>query len=337
MIVTLKPNVRELEINNLIDELKNKNVTSKLVEFGGNKLLLLDGETEKLDEQSVASNELVLKVVRISTPYKLVSRSFQKENTKILVGDTLFGGDSIVIIAGPCSVESSEQIAEIAHLVKNGGANILRGGTYKPRKSPYFFQGLGSEGIKYLVEAKKKYNIPIVSEIPSIEKIDEFKDVDIIQVGARNMQNFELLKALGKIDKPILLKRGMSNTIEELLLSAEYIASNGNNKIILCERGIRTFEKATRNTLDLSAVCLLKKLTHLPVVVDPSHATGNWELVESMSLASIASGCDGLMIEVHNNPSNALSDGGQSIKVDRFENIVNKGRKIAEIIGRNIK
>lgn len=337
MIVTLKDNIKVTEIENLIEELKKKNISSKLVEFGENKLLLLSGETEKIDEKSLASNEMVSKVVRISTPYKLVSRSFQTENTIIKVGDVEFGGKDLVMIAGPCSVESGAQIEEIAKLVKKSGANILRGGTYKPRKSPYFFQGLGSEGIDYLVEAKKKLGIPIVSEIPSIEKIDEFKDVDILQVGARNMQNYELLKALGKTNKPILLKRGMSNTIEELLLSAEYIASFGNNKIILCERGIRTFETATRNTLDLSAVCLLKKLTHLPVLVDPSHATGNWELVESMSLAAIASGCDGLMIEVHNNPNSALSDGGQSIKVDRFDNIVNKGRKIAEIIGRNIK
>ena len=337
MVVTLNKNISKKEIDELIKGFKDKQIEAEFVDFNNNKLLLLFGETEMIDENALSNNEFIDKAVRVSTPYKLVSRDFKEEDTIVKVGDVLIGGKDVVMIAGPCSVESKEQIDEICCLVKESGANILRGGTYKPRKSPYYFQGLGQDGVKYLVEAKKKHSIPIVSEIPSIEKIDEFKDVDIIQVGARNMQNYELLKALSKTNKPILLKRGMSNTIEELLMSAEYLLKGGNPNVILCERGIRTFEKATRNTLDLSIVPLLKKLTHLPVLVDPSHATGNWELVEPMSLAAIAAGCDGLMIEVHNNPTIALSDGGQSIKVDRFKNIVNKGRKIAEIIGRNIK
>lgn len=337
MIVTLKQNIKQNEIDGLIKEFSKRNIDAKYLNVNDTKFLLLFGDVEKIDEAALKASDLIANATRVSTPYKLVSRSYQKENTVIKVGDVLFGGDDIVMIAGPCSIEGEKEIDDITEKLVSSGANIIRGGAYKPRKSPYFFQGLGKEGIDYLVKAKKKYNIPIITEIPSIEKLDEFKDVDILQVGARNMQNYELLKALGKVNKPILLKRGMNNTIEELLLSAEYIVSNGNKNVILCERGIKTFEKATRNTLDLSAVPLLKKLTHLPVVVDPSHATGNWELVEAMSLAAIASGCDGLMLEVHCNPQNALSDGGQSIKVDRFVNILEKGRKIANIIGRNIK
>ncbi|MEG0249509.1 MAG: 3-deoxy-7-phosphoheptulonate synthase [Peptostreptococcus sp.] len=255
-------------------------------------------------------------------------RRFHPEDTIISVGDLTIGGDNLTIIAGPCSVESEEQIIQIARSIKESGANILRGGAFKPRTSPYDFQGKKADGIKLLSLAKRETGLPIVSEIVGINHLDLFDDIDILQVGARNMQNFELLKELGKTDKPILLKRGFSNTIKELLLSAEYIMSNGNNKVILCERGIRTFEPMTRNTLDLSAVSLLKELTHLPVIVDPSHATGISSLVEPMSLASVACGANGLMIEVHNSPENALSDGEQAVTPEEFDNIVKKVNNI---------
>ena len=240
-------------------------------------------------------------------------------------------------MAGPCSVEGEDQIMDIAKEVSDAGAKMLRGGAYKPRTSPYVFQGLGTKGIELMCDAREKYHLPIVSEIMSVDKIDEFvENVDLIQVGARNMQNFELLKALGKINKPILLKRGLANTIDEWLMSAEYIMAGGNTNVILCERGIRTFEKMTRNTLDLSVIPLVKKNTHLPIVIDPSHATGHYDLVESMSLAAIAAGADGLIIEVHNNPEKALSDGGQSLKPERFRKLMEKGKAIAQVIGRDI-
>lgn len=259
---------------------------------------------------------------------KKSGRQFHPEDTIVSVGDVSIGGDELTIIAGPCSVESEEQIVEIAKAVKKFGANILRGGAFKPRTSPYDFQGKKADGINLLSLAKKETGLPIVSEIVGINHLDLFDDVDILQVGARNMQNFELLKELGKTDKAILLKRGFSNTIKELLLSAEYIMSNGNNKVILCERGIRTFETMTRNTLDLSAVALLKELTHLPVIVDPSHATGISSLVKPMSLASVACGADGLMIEVHNSPEDALSDKDQAITPYEFDEIVKNINKI---------
>lgn len=338
MIIILKKGINPSEIEILKDDFGKYNCNVNVIETNcDQKIMVLNGDTKAIDDHNIMSNPLITKAIRISTPYKLVSREYKASDTLVKVGDTLIGGKDLVIIAGPCSVESEEQIDRIAKLVKESGAHILRGGAYKPRKSPYYFQGLKEEGIKYLVNAKNKYHMPIITEITTLENLDQYKDVDIIQVGARNMQNYELLKGLGKINKPILLKRGMSNTIEELLLSAEYIASNGNPNIILCERGIRTIETATRNTLDLSSVSLLIKLTHLPVICDPSHATGNWELVEPMSLASICSGADGLIIEVHDDPSNAYSDGDQSIKVERLKEIIEKGRKISNVIGRDIK
>lgn len=267
-----------------------------------------------------------------------VSRQFHPEDSVIDVAGIKVGGqEKIVVIGGPCAVEGKEEICEVARKVKEAGADMLRGGAYKPRTSPYAFQGLGTEGIEALVEARNRTGLPIVSEIMGTDKIDEFvESVDLIQVGARNMQNFDLLKALGKIDKPVLLKRGLSNTIEEWLMSAEYIMAGGNEKVILCERGIRTFENYTRNTLDLSVIPIIKKKSHLPIIIDPSHATGDWELVEAMSLAAIAAGADGLIVEVHENPESAWSDGAQSLKPDKFQAMIEKGRAIAKVIGRNL-
>ncbi|WP_101773284.1 3-deoxy-7-phosphoheptulonate synthase [Peptostreptococcus faecalis] len=260
------------------------------------------------------------------------SRNIHPNNTVIKVCDTEIGGGNLTIIAGPCSVESEEQILEIAKSIKNSGANILRGGAFKPRTSPYDFQGMEADGIKLLKLAKQETGLPIVSEIVGLRHLNLFEDIDILQVGARNMQNFELLKELGKTNKPILLKRGFSNSIKELLSSAEYIMSSGNDKVILCERGIRTFETLTRNTLDLSAVPLLKEISHLPVIVDPSHGTGIAKLVSPMSLAAIAAGSDGIMVEVHNDPDNALSDGDQSITPTQFYDLVQKARKVKNIL-----
>lgn len=337
MIVILNSNIKKEEKENLFSFFSDKNINYKFIEEEKSNIIVILGDTYNLDEQIIKSLPGVTQVVRITSPYKLASREFHHENTIVSVRDVTIGGNDIVIMAGPCSVESENQVNEIASGVKKAGAKVLRGGLYKPRTSPYAFQGLESSGIGFLVKAKEKYNMPIISEIMGIDKLDEFiENVDIIQVGARNMQNFELLKALGKTNKPILLKRGLSSTIEEWLMSAEYILSGGNKNVILCERGIRTFEKSTRSTLDLSAIPLIKKLSHLPIVVDPSHATGNWELVESMSLAAIAAGCDGLLIEVHNHPELALSDGGQSLKLKNFETLVNKAKKVAIALGRNI-
>lgn len=267
-----------------------------------------------------------------------VSRQFHPEDSVIDVAGIKIGGqEKVVVIGGACSVEGREEICRLAEKIKEAGADMLRGGAYKPRTSPYAFQGLGTEGIEDMVEARKRTGLPIVSEIMSVTKIDEFvENVDLIQVGARNMQNYELLKALGEIDKPVLLKRGLSNTIEEWLMSAEYIMAGGNNNVILCERGIRTFENYTRNTLDLSVIPIIKKKSHLPIIIDPSHATGDWELVESMSLAAIAAGADGLLIEVHENPECAWSDGAQSLKPEKFKAMIEKGRAIAEVVGRGM-
>lgn len=337
MIVTLKPNITEKELGIVINEFNNKKIEYKIINEEKVKVILVLNDASSLDEQIIKSIPYVAQIVRITTPYKLASREFHHDNTIIDVNGIKIGGKELVIMGGPCSVESLEQVNEIAKGVKAAGAKILRGGLYKPRTSPYAFQGLESCGISFLLQAKEKYNMPIISEIMGIDKLDEFvENVDIIQVGARNMQNFELLKALGKTNKPILLKRGLANTIEEWLMSAEYILSGGNKNVILCERGIRTFEKSTRSTLDLSAIPIIKKISHLPIVVDPSHATGNWELVESMSLAAIAAGCDGLLIEVHNHPELALSDGGQSLKLKNFEELVRKAKKIAKVLGRDI-
>ena len=271
-------------------------------------------------------------MTRIGAPYKKVNRLFHLEDSVVDVAGVKIGGkEKVVVIGGPCSVEGKEEICDLAQKVKDAGADMLRGGAYKPRTSPYAFQGLGTEGIEAMVEARRRTGLPIVSEIMSADKIDEFvENVDLIQVGARNMQNFDLLKALGKIRKPILLKRGLANTIEEWLMSAEYIMAGGNDQVILCERGIRTFEKYTRNTLDLSVVPIIKRKSHLPIIIDPSHATGDWELVESMGLAAVAAGADGLIVEVHDNPECAWSDGAQSLKPEKFKAMIDKCKVVAE-------
>ncbi len=338
MIITTKRSASKESVAQLIKSLENKGLSILNISGENYDVFGIVGDTSSLDISSLEANDCVQTVQRIAVPYKKASRIFHPDDTIVQVGNVKIGGNEpIVIIGGPCSVESEEQMIETAENVKSAGGRMIRGGAYKPRTSPYAFQGLGTKGIEAMVTAKNKTGLPIVSEIMSIDKIDEFvENVDLIQVGARNMQNFELLKALGKINKPILLKRGLANTIEEWLMSAEYIMAGGNKNVILCERGIRTFEKYTRNTLDLSVIPLIKQLSHLPIIIDPSHATGKWDLVESMSLAAIAAGADGLIIEVHNNPEKALSDGAQSLKYDTFAKVIEKGRAIAKVIGRDI-
>ena len=309
MIAILKNGTTPSQIQHLVDWLKNMNLDVHISEGTEVTILGLVGDTSRVDIDLLKSLEMVETVKRVSEPFKQANRKFHPKDTIIEVGNARIGGGYFAVIAGPCSVESEEQIIAVANAVKESGASILRGGAFKPRTSPYAFQGMKDEGIRLLLEAKKATGLPIVTEIMNISTLDLFADVDIIQVGARNMQNFDLLKELGKTDKPILLKRGLANTLQELLMSAEYIMSEGNSKVILCERGIRTFETATRNTLDLSAVPVLHNLTHLPVVVDPSHATGKADLVAPMAYAATAAGADGIMVEVHNDPAHALCDG----------------------------
>lgn len=323
MIVVLKSGTTKEQAEALSKTLNEKYGVQVNAWYGELSTVLgLLGDTHKVDIDSISAYDIVESVKRVQEPYKKVNRAFHRENTVITLENGVKIGDgSLNIIAGPCSVESEEQIVGIAKSVKASGATLLRGGAFKPRTSPYAFQGLHADGIEMLLEAKRQTGLPIVTEIMSAEHIDLFKHVDIIQVGARNMQNFELLKRLGTLDKPILLKRGLANTIEETLMSAEYIMSEGNEKVILCERGIRTYETYTRNTLDLSAVAIFKKLSHLPVIVDPSHAAGIPWLIQPLSLAALGVGVDGLIIEVHNDPPHALSDGAQSITPDKFDAI----------------
>ena len=322
MIIVIKKGSEQKQVDNLLKWITMQGLKVDM-SFGHNSTVVgLVGDTSKIDMDLVRSMEIVDKVTRIQEPYKCANRKFHPDDTIVEVGGHKFGGGTFQMIAGPCSVESEKQIVEIATAVKNAGATVLRGGAFKPRTSPYAFQGLRESGLDLLLKAKEETGMPIVTEIMSVRHIDLFKDVDIVQIGARDMQNFELLKEVGKLDKPIMLKRGLANTIEEWLMSAEYIMSEGNKNIILCERGIRTFEPLTRNTLDLSAIPLLRELTHLPVIVDPSHASGLSRLVKPLSLASVGVGADGLMIEVHNDPSKALCDGAQSIKPEQFKDIV---------------
>ena len=332
MIAVLKQGTTPAQIQNLVDWLRNMNLDVHISEGVEVTILGLIGNTSRVDMDLLKSLEMVDSVKRVSEPFKQANRKFHPMDTIIEVGDVKIGGGNFAMIAGPCSVESEEQIIEVAQAVKASGANILRGGAFKPRTSPYSFQGMKGEGIRLLQLAREVTGLPIVTEIMNIANLDLFADVDIIQVGARNMQNFDLLKELGKTNKPILLKRGLANTIEELLMSAEYIMSEGNEQVILCERGIRTFETATRNTLDLSAVTVLHNMTHLPVVVDPSHATGKASLVAPMACAAAACGSDGIMIEVHNNPSCALCDGSQSLTPAQFDTLNKKVQKIREVI-----
>ncbi|MBQ6480728.1 MAG: 3-deoxy-7-phosphoheptulonate synthase [Anaerolineaceae bacterium] len=321
MIVVLKPNPNPEQVQGFISWLEGKGI-SVHKSVGVNETVFgLVGDTASLDIGLIAALDIVEDVKRIVEPYKDANRKFHPEDTVIPVGNTQVGGGTLTIMAGPCSVESEEQLVNIAKAVKASGATMLRGGAFKPRTSPYSFQGLGEVGIKYLETAKQETGLPIVTELMEINHIPLFKNVDVIQIGARNMQNFDLLKAVGKLDKPVLLKRGMSATYEELLMSAEYVMSQGNHNVILCERGIRTFETYTRNTLDLTCVPVLRKLTHLPIIIDPSHATGKYFLVPPMALAAVASGADGLEIEVHQDPQHAWSDGGQSLRPDKFDKL----------------
>lgn len=333
MIVIMSPKTPTEEIIILKQKIESENnVFINVIQGKEYCILGLIGDTTKVDASKIRANEFVENVEKVQQPYKLVNRLFHPEDTVINVKDASIGGEKLAVIAGPCSVESEEQIVEIAKNVKDSGAKFLRGGAFKPRTSPYSFQGLGTEGLELLKVARQETGLPIVTEIMSEDMIDKFvEDVDVIQVGARNMQNFELLKQLGKTKKPILLKRGLSSTIEELLMSAEYIMSEGNENVILCERGIRTFETYTRNTLDLSAIPAIKKLSHLPIIVDPSHAAGLWWMVEPLAKAAVAVGADGLMIEVHNDPANAKCDGQQSIKPKVFQNLMTDINKMVDV------
>ena len=329
MIVIVKDSARPEQIEKLKENFESMGLQVHFSKGMNTTLLGLVGDTTSVDIGKIASLDIVEEVKRIQEPYKKANRKFHPEDSVVDVNGVKIGGGSFQVIAGPCSVETPEQICLVAEEVKKAGAGLLRGGAFKPRTSPYSFQGLHGEGIKLLLEAKKQTGMPIVTEIMNYDDIDLFEEVDVIQVGARNMQNFELLKQLGKLNKPILLKRGLANTIEEWLMSAEYIMAGGNENVILCERGIRTFETKTRNTLDLSAVPMIKKLSHLPVIIDPSHATGLPWMVEPMTLAAIAAGADGVMIEVHNDPPKALCDGAQSLRPDQFAELMQKVKKLS--------
>lgn len=337
MIVKIKKDAERSNVEELLQHLENKGFDIHS-SFGSSvEIYGVVGDTGSFDIRSLYAYTCVDSVIRIQEPFKKVNRKIKSEDTIIDVKGIKIGGNNVVIMAGPCSVESYEQVDIIAKSIKESGATILRGGAFKPRTSPYAFQGMGVEGLKILRSVGDKYGLPIVSELMDTEHIDDFvKYVDIIQIGARNMQNFALLKKLGEIKKPILLKRGFSNTIEEWLMSAEYIMSGGNENVILCERGIRTFEPYTRNTLDISTVPVIKKLSHLPIIIDPSHAAGKWDLIESLSLASVAAGADGLIIEVHHKPEIAMSDGAQSLKPKKFEDLIVKARLVASAVDKTL-
>lgn len=322
MIIILKDNPEEKQLENLTQWLRSMDLDIHFSQGENTTIMGLIGDTSVVDIDLINALDIVQAVKRIQEPYKNVNRKFHPHDTIIDVAGNKIGGGSFQIIAGPCSVESRDQVCQIAKDVKAAGASFYRGGAFKPRTSPYAFQGMRSEGINLLLEAKKESGLPIVTEVMDISHLHLFEDVDVIQVGARNMQNFELLKELGKLDKPVLLKRGLSSTLKEFLMSAEYIMAGGNENVILCERGIRTFETATRNTLDLASIPLLKEKTHLPVIVDPSHATGIASLVKPMAMAAAAAGADGLMIEVHNDPAHALCDGAQSLTPAQFTDVV---------------
>lgn len=337
MIIVLKQGTTQQEIDTVTNAVVARGVSVSPIVGTEMTILGLTGDTSRIDPDQLESFHCVERIMKVAEPFKKANRAFHPAPSKIKIGNTVVGGKKLAIMAGPCSVESNEQITAVAQAVKDAGATVLRGGAFKPRTSPYSFQGLAYEGLDMLCHAREQTGLPIVTELMSPYDIDTFVDkVDCIQVGARNMQNFDLLKQLGKIRKPILLKRGLSATIEEWLMSAEYIMAGGNEQVILCERGIRTFETYTRNTLDLSAICAVKKLSHLPVIVDPSHSTGkNW-MVQPIARAAIAVGADGVMIEVHNDPAHALCDGAQSITPAAFVDVMADIRKIAEAVGREV-
>ena len=332
MIAILKNGTTPEQKSHLIQWLKNQNLDVHVSEGTQVTILGLVGDTSRVDMELLNSLEIVESVKRVSEPFKQANRKFHPKDTILEIGPARIGGGYFALIAGPCSVESEEQIVAIAKSVKQSGATMLRGGAFKPRTSPYAFQGMGPEGLRLLEIAKQETGLPIVTEIMNINTLDLFDNVDVIQVGARNMQNFDLLKELGKTSKPILLKRGLANTLQELLMSAEYIMSEGNENVVLCERGIRTFETYTRNTMDISAIPMLHELSHLPVVADPSHATGKSRLVGSMACAAVAAGADGLMIEVHNDPEHALCDGAQSLTPAQFDEVSRRIHAIREAL-----
>ena len=336
MIVTVKKGYDVKQMDNLLEWIKSLGLSAHVSQGENSIIVGLIGDTSKVDIDLLRSLDMVDSVTRIQEPYKNANRKFHPDDTVIDVRGHKIGGQNFAVMAGPCSVESYEQVLAIAKAVKASGAAFLRGGAFKPRTSPYSFQGLGVKGLEILLAVGKELDMPVVTELMSETHIDDFKDVDIIQIGARNMQNFDLLKAVGKTDKPVLLKRGLAATMEEWLMSAEYIMSEGNSKIILCERGIRTYETYTRNTLDLSAIPLMKEKTHLPIIVDPSHASGISRLVRPMSLASAGAGADGLMIEVHNDPSHALCDGAQSLRPEQFDEVMRSVETILPVVGKKL-
>jgi len=337
MIITLKPGTTEEGIKEIVKKIKKLGFTPHISKGKERTIIGVIGENAIRSRETFESMFIVESITPITKPYKLVSREFKKEKTIIKIKELKIGGEEVVVMAGPCAVENKEMLIKTAKKVKEAGAKVLRGGAFKPRTSPYSFQGLGEEGLRYLKEVSKITNLPVVTEAMDPRQVELVsRYADIIQIGARNMQNFDLLKEVGKINKPVLLKRGMASTIKEFLMSAEYILSSGNKKVILCERGIRTFEEETRFTLDLSAVSLIKNLTHLPIIVDPSHATGRRDLVISMSIAAIAAGSDGLIIEVHPNPQEALSDGFQSLALEEFSTLMQKLYPITQAVGRKV-
>lgn len=337
MIIVMNPAASKESIEQLRVKLSEKGVTVNLWQGDKYCVLGLLGDTSAINPSQIEADREVDKVLHVQEPYKKANRLFHPEDTIINVRDQIIGGTKLAVMAGPCSVESEEQLIGLAKRIKESGAGFLRGGAYKPRTSPYSFQGMGERGLEILKAAREETGLPIVTEIMSPSLVEKFvEDVDVIQIGARNMQNFDLLKEVGKTKTPILLKRGLSATVEEFLMSAEYIMSEGNNNVILCERGIRTFETYTRNTLDLSIVPVIKKLSHLPIIIDPSHAGGMWWLVEPLAKAAVAVGADGLMIEVHNDPANAKSDGAQSLKPEKFDALMNSLRGIAEAVDKEI-
>ena len=335
MIIVLKQHSGQKEIDRVENLIKTKGLDTHIVKGAGQTIIGCIGDTSRIDAKLFEVNPYVDKVIHVQEPYKLANRAFHPEDTVVDVSGVKVGSGNMAYIAGPCSVETYEQVLSIAKDIKAAGANMLRGGAFKPRTSPYSFQGLGPEGLDILCAVKEEVGLPIVTELMSPEYLDVFNEkVDLIQIGARNMQNFDLLKQLGQVDRPILLKRGLNATYEEWIMSAEYIMASGNENVILCERGIRTFETYTRNTLDLQSVPVLRKLTHLPVIIDPSYAGGKWWLVDSMAKASVAAGADGLMIEVHNNPEAALCDGAQSLKPEKYSELLKDVKQIADIIHR---
>lgn len=338
MIIVFKPHAKEEDVNKVIQRINDQGLKTHVSKGELSTVVGLVGDTTKVDPRQFEVDECVSRIMKISEPYKLANRLFHPEDSIIDVDGIKVGGNHLTLIAGPCSIESKEQVLEIARSVKASGATMLRGGAYKPRTSPYSFQGMGSQGLDYLLAAKEETGLPIVSELMSEKYIDEFNDkVDLVQIGARNMQNFDLLKEVGRrIKKPVLLKRGLSSTYEEWIMSAEYIMASGNPNVILCERGIRTFETYTRNTLDLQAIPVIQRMTHLPIIIDPSHAGGKWWLVEPMAKAAVVAGCHGLMIEVHNNPECALCDGPQSLKPQKYDDLIRQVKVLAKFTGKTI-